>query len=827
MVKLFNTPYPETSKYDAHFEVFPYQLSDFQKYAIEAIVEGHHALTTAHTGSGKTLAAEFAIQYFTSQGKKVIYTSPIKALSNQKYYEFTKKYPHISVGLMTGDIKTNPNADVLIMTTEILMNYLYNLTSNSNTNPHLQFQIDVQTELACVVFDEVHYINDPSRGHVWEQTILMLPAHIQMIMLSATIDAPEKFAEWCESTKPDSTKQVYLASTNFRVVPLSHYGFVAATEALYKTTKNKELEQKLRNGTNKLIPLQSHNGQFSESGFKEIGWVLETLETKELCMKRKFVLNNLATYLKTNEMLPAIAFMFSRKQVEQCAKEITAVLLEDDSKVPYTIKRECDQIIRRLPNCHEYFELPEYNDLIHLLEKGVAIHHSGMIPVLREIVELMISKGYIKLLFATESFAIGLDCPIRTAVFTDINKYDGNGRRMLVAHEYTQMAGRAGRRGIDTVGYVVHCNNLFPLPTQTEYKTMLSGKPQKLVSKFHIDYSMILNLLKRGKQDHFDEFVCRSMIHNELSKQTHAQQAIVDALCDKCEEKERVLKWLKTPLPVCEKYVALEQQLTHSVNKKRREIEKEIRTIQETYKTWKDDVSSLKVYYAIQSEYKRELDEMTKLNSYIHYQIQHVCNIMEKHGFVSVEDGKYTLTPAGQIASHTAEIHPLVITDIIMKWNQLRDFSVSQIVGLLSCFVGIKVQEDTRLLHPDCKDVWLKGRLSELEDVVHKYRSEELSNQVFTGIDYDMLMYDLVDEMMEWTTECEDETQCKLFIQRLVSDKNISVGDFTKACLKISAIAKEWMGVGEMFGYMEWVHKLSQIDKHILKYIATTQSLYV
>jgi len=153
MVILCDKPY-ENTEYNHHFDLFPYPLSDFQKYAIEGIVTQNHVLVTAHTGSGKTLPAEFAIQFFVGQGKKVIYTSPIKALSNQKFYEFTRKYPHISFGLFTGDIKTNPNADVLIMTTEILMNYLYNYRKVDQVEtPFLQFQIDIGTELACVIFD--------------------------------------------------------------------------------------------------------------------------------------------------------------------------------------------------------------------------------------------------------------------------------------------------------------------------------------------------------------------------------------------------------------------------------------------------------------------------------------------------------------------------------------------------------------------------------------------------------------------------------------------------------------------------------------------------
>lgn len=202
MVKQCDQIYPQENLYDQYFEKYPYPLSDFQKWAIQGIVEENHVLVTAHTGSGKTLPAEFAIEHFTTKGKKVIYTAPIKALSNQKFYEFTHKYPHISFGLFTGDIKVNPTADVIIMTTEILMNRLFTIgqsaKESSMTSLLLEFDMNIEEELACVIFDEVHYINDADRGQTWEQTIMMLPGHVQMVMLSATIDNPAGFAQWVE-----------------------------------------------------------------------------------------------------------------------------------------------------------------------------------------------------------------------------------------------------------------------------------------------------------------------------------------------------------------------------------------------------------------------------------------------------------------------------------------------------------------------------------------------------------------------------------------------------------------------------------------------------
>jgi len=875
MVRICNDPYPSNSKYENYFELFSYPLSDFQKYAIEAIVEGHHVLVTAHTGSGKTLPAEFAIQHFVSQGKKVIYTSPIKALSNQKYYEFTQKYPHISFGLMTGDIKTNPNAQVLIMTTEILMNSLFvssvsaaganRITvgsggerpnsgtlvkefdlksSKSQSSSSLQFQIDINKDLACVVFDEVHYINDKERGQTWEKTILMLPAQIQMVMLSATIDAPERFAKWCErGLVGEGAKEVYLASTYKRVVPLTHYGYMTTVEGIYKGMKDKILEKEIRSSTNELIMIQNAKGDFQDDGFRKLTKLTKVFDEKQIHMKRKQVLNSLSLFLRDRDMLPAIAFVFSRKQVEMCASEITVPLLEDDSKISYIVKHECDQIVRKLPNYKEYLELPEYVSLVALLEKGIGIHHSGMIPILREIVELMISKKYIKLLFATESFAIGLDCPIKTTVFTGITKFDGNDNRILMSHEYTQMAGRAGRRGIDTIGYVVHCNNLFNLPVLTEYKGMLCGKPQELVSKFRISYSLILNLIKNGKSTDFDAFVNKSMIYNELYKSIKVQRETLSEIDEKREKKIHGLELLHTPVEICRRYIKIEQDVKQSVNKKRKELEREMSQMTTDHYFCAKDVIFVKEYDQICKDYINEQDTLEYMESYIPNQIGLVCNILEKRGFIEFENAdflleesyqfpivkepSYRMTMLGKMASSIAEIHPLIITQLIQHWNYFDGFTVVQIIGLLACFTDVKVPDDAKISKPATHDLYLNHCILELQTVYTEFETLESENDMRTGINYyDALQFDMTDFAMDWC-KCTDEFECKDFIQNRIAEKSISIGDFTKAMMKISTIAKEWSGLAEEMGNMEWLYKLSQIDGLILKYVMTSQSLYV
>ena len=260
MVRICKNAY-DNKDYDCHFEEFPFDLSDFQKYAIEAIVSKNDILITAHTGSGKTLPAEFAIRHLVGLGKKVIYTAPIKALSNQKFYEMSEKFPDISFGILTGDIKFNPEADVLIMTTEILRNtLLFKKTSNDERSSSLvQFDMDIDNDLGAVIFDEVHYINDPSRGKVWEETIMLLPPHIQLIMLSATIDNPEKFASWVENKK-NNTKTMYLAPTNHRVVPLVHYSYMCISDSIETLLRNKHksLYSEIKNYINKTIIVKNH-----------------------------------------------------------------------------------------------------------------------------------------------------------------------------------------------------------------------------------------------------------------------------------------------------------------------------------------------------------------------------------------------------------------------------------------------------------------------------------------------------------------------------------------------------------------------------------------
>jgi superfamily II RNA helicase len=840
MVKICNTSYSDIqneNRFSEYFEKYPYSLSSFQKYAIESIVEGHHVLVTAHTGSGKTLPAEFAIEYFVSQGKKVIYTSPIKALSNQKFYEFTKKFSHISFGILTGDIKTNPEADVLIMTTEILMNTLYLKSNNNINNSNINkstFEMDFQNELACVIFDEVHYINDSDRGYVWESSIMMMPQHVQMIMLSATIDAPEKFAKWVEDQHPTSNKMVYLASTYERVVPLTHYAFITCTQGLFKVLKDKDLEMEIMKNTNRLHTIQDAKGNFIEQNYYNLKKYLDIFEQKNHYVKRQHVLNSVARHMVDNNMLPAICFVLSRKALEQCAKEITTNLLEDDSKVPYTIRRECEQIIRKLPNYQEYLNLPEYNTVVSLLEKGIAIHHAGIMPILREMVELMFSKGYIKLLFATETFAVGINMPTKTVVFTDINKFDGSGMRPLLSHEYTQMAGRAGRRGLDTVGHVIHLFNLYKDNCNSVIlKNMLKGKPQTLTSKFKISYNLILNLIKICDDDNYLKYIKRSMIQNDIEKQINGIILEKEQIKEELNQKKSVFQMGKISLQIAEEYTDLLDKKNNSVNKKKKDAERGLKQLESQYPGIDKLVSNVKAIRE-KEDYLLYLENIEKnVENTLSSDMYNLISLLLSYGFIeknSFENNKkYSLSLKGEIASNIREVHCLVFAELIEKSELFVRLSSKELVTILSCFTNISIADEKKNVSPTFEKSQEVDKMLKLLDEKYKFWfNQELhnnNNNPNTGVNYD-IHYDLLDYIYRWC-DADKEEDCKQILNEMVNEKEIFLGEFVKALLKINNITAEMEPIAEMLGNMELLSILKEVPHITLKFVATNQSLYI
>ena len=802
--------------------MFPFPLSEFQQRSIHAIAAGNHVFTAAPTGSGKTVSAEFAIRHFAVLGgRRVIYTSPIKALSNQKYWELSQQFPTVSFGLLTGDVKINPGADVLIMTTEILQNFLfasYNLIKKEGVAaPILHFSMNIETELACVIFDEVHYILDQNRGSVWERSILMLPEHIQLIMLSATFARPERFAEWVFARY--NTRKVVVAGTNVRSVPLIHYAFFACTEAIHKILKDAALKLRIRAATNSLLVLKNARTEFNEQTHTEICAMHLLLDKHRIRISNIFAINKLLELLKEKDMLPAIIFVFSRKRAEYLASQIQTVVLADDSKVPYTAARRCDEILRRLPNHMEYTNLPEFDVIVKLAEKGVAYHHSGMLAVFREMVELLIAERFISVLVCTESFSIGLNCPIRTSIFTGISKFCDNGMRNLLPHEYQQCAGRAGRRGIDTVGYVIHCNSMFRESCKVAYRRLLSGMPPPLISTLRIDTLSILALIRAGYDSTYT--ICKYLSGTMMALDVHDMQRGARTELEYAQNMEIAARAnmdrIGIPAEIVAEFAAATAAAKLSGGKSRLKLLNRIAKLRELYPTIESSAAALvKVDLAV-ADVATKLSAISMENE-IEVNVKMAIKTLAEHKFVFIAEDEFELSGSGIMAATITEVNGMIAARCIEKLDYFKRESLEDVITWLALFADIKLLADEykenndeykentdsvkRLAAVICAEL---GVVAELDSVIPCIAFATIARR--------------------WVA-AETELDCKVELQ-YANNAGISMGEFVRALLKVVALARECGAAVELMGQLDCAAKLAMVDKAVLKFVVTAQSLYV
>ncbi|XP_070033422.1 DExH-box ATP-dependent RNA helicase DExH10-like [Nicotiana tomentosiformis] len=463
---------------------YPFKLDPFQEISVACLERKESVLVSAHTSAGKTAVAEYAIAMSFRDKQRVIYTSPLKALSNQKYRELSHEFS--DVGLMTGDVTLSPNASCLVMTTEILRGMLYRGS-------------EVLKEVAWVIFDEIHYMKDRERGVVWEESIIFLPPEIKMVFLSATMSNATEFAEWICNIHKQPCHVVY---TDFRPTPLQHYVFPMGGSGLYLVVDDNEQFRednflKLQDTFTKQKLRGSANGKASGrigKGGSVSGSVSDIYKIVKMIMERKFQ--------------PVIIFSFSRRECEQHAMSMTKLDFNTEEE-----KEAVEQVFRSAVAClsEEDRNLPAIELMLPLLQRGIAVHHSGLLPVIKELVELLFQEGLIKALFATETFAMGLNMPAKTVVFTSVKKFDGDSHRYIGSGEYIQMSGRAGRRGKDERGICI-----IMIDEQMEMdnlKDMVLGKPAPLVSTFRLSYYTILNLMSRSEGQFTAEHVIKNSFH--------------------------------------------------------------------------------------------------------------------------------------------------------------------------------------------------------------------------------------------------------------------------------------------------------------------------
>ena len=656
------------------------QLTKYDEYT-------QNILITAHTGSGKSLPAEYGIYHtVTTRKQKVIYTSPIKSLSNQKFDDFNKKFSEygISIGILTGDIKFAPHADCIIMTTEILLNQLLkylsksdsdagnlsktNLDTKSDTKSNTKSDTDIDfSEVGCIIFDEVHYINDVDRGNVWEQSIMYIPNHIQLIMLSATLNEPEKFGKWIESVQNKPTK---IISTTHRVVPLSFNVYYSMTQGLIKKLpkdKTKALP------FNELIQLSTTNyKKFDDLMYQRI-LKFNEFQLKQMNNNRFYASSIINEMLKVynhenyeENMFPLLFFVLNKKKCIELAKSINTIFntaIESsrvDAYITKIVGRDSPSNISPFGYLHQ---MEQFCLVRKLASKGIGIHHSGLLPILKEIVEQLYEMKLIKVLFATETFAVGLNMPTKTVVFCDLAKYSNDGHRLLHSHEFIQMAGRAGRRNIDTKGYVILLPQLFRNQlTTTELTHMIYGGGQKIVSKLNIDELLILRLLKANSTNTIDtttstdlrkltEYVKHSMLADNTKSQITHQQAIVDKLklsIDTISISEEDNKLIQELISLTNPFFSLNK----NQNKRLKELSSD-----------QNLMSKFKTY----DSYQSEMAILNDLVNCIEISVQHQLDHLFKHNMIEYDGSTILLTNRGVIGSYVIDQNPIIIADIIMS----------------------------------------------------------------------------------------------------------------------------------------------------------------
>uniref|UniRef100_M4BTY6 Helicase SKI2W n=1 Tax=Hyaloperonospora arabidopsidis (strain Emoy2) TaxID=559515 RepID=M4BTY6_HYAAE len=457
---------------------YEFELDVFQKECVVHLERYECVFVAAHTSAGKTVIAEYAIAMSQKHMTRTIYTSPIKALSNQKYRDFRSKFGADNVGLITGDVSINPDASCLVMTTEILRSILYR-------------GADIIRDIEWVVFDEIHYINDSERGVVWEEVIIMLPEHIGMVFLSATTPNHLEFSDWIGRTKK---KKIHVVSTYKRPVPLQHFLY-AGKELLklYDATSG-YLPSAYTTAKAKLFPASDKSGASARGGRNASrgGGSRANALNIRTSGGDQGEWTKLINSLKDKALLPVVVFAFSKRLCEESASKLAKLDLSTPSERS-EIHLFLETSVQRLQGSDR--ELPQVLTTKEMLKRGIGVHHGGLLPIIKEMVEILFGRGLVKVLFSTETFAMGVNMPARTVVFNGIHKHDGKNFRDLLPGEYTQMAGRAGRRGLDSVGTVIiACWNDVPEPTSL--RTMLAGKATSLTSQFRLTYNMILNLLR-------------------------------------------------------------------------------------------------------------------------------------------------------------------------------------------------------------------------------------------------------------------------------------------------------------------------------------------
>lgn len=685
-------------------DTLPFELDRFQTDANEALEQGSNVLVAAPTGAGKTVVADFAVYLAQQQNAKAFYTTPIKALSNQKYHDLVALYGPDKVGLLTGDTSINSEADIVVMTTEVLRNMLY---EHSTTLQALRY----------VVLDEVHYLADRFRGPVWEEVIIHLPQSVRIVGLSATVSNVEDFADWIASVRGETK----LVVSEHRPVPLEQYVLIQRdprTEPelfdLYRHDDNgrptTKLNARLTNRLDEYMRREQRRRGAERPDRRKGRGRHGRPESRSARQVERYQPKRWAVVDELNflGMLPAIYFIFSRngcdEAVDQCLDAGLRLTSDDEA---LRIRSIVDEMIEGQLT-HDDLKTLHFARFRHALEEGFAAHHAGMVALFKQIVERLFEEGLIKVVFATETLALGINMPARSVVIEKLEKYDGTGIVGLTPGEYTQLTGRAGRRGIDTIGNAVVVDHRGFTP---ETAVALSSKRvYPLHSSFKPTFNMAVNLLNTSDYETARITLDHSFAQWEANESAWQIEARIDALTAAlagyaeamtCEYGD-FTDLLRIRMQLNELQKNERRKLKHEVfatnaNKSRafRRLDARIAKLKELEhdhpcKQCPDFQDHMKWGHRWMRE-TRELERLRQRydsrTGSVARQFDRICEILDRLGYLERTDHDgvrdYTLTEQGQLLRRLYSERDLVLAQAITE-GVLDDLSVPQIAALLS-----------------------------------------------------------------------------------------------------------------------------------------------
>ena len=796
-----------------------YEPDRFQKFAIEAIEKGENCLVVAKTGSGKTFVGEYQIAKTLQRGGRTFYTTPVKSLSNQKFNDLKKLFPTASVGIMTGDIKFRPDADIIVMTTEILRNLLFKQgTATEKVGVTALLSLD---RLDSVVFDEVHYINDEDRGHVWEECLILLPPSVKLILLSATLSSPFGFAKWLGESKK---VPVWLISTLWRAVPLEHCVIRGSGEALRfydsKETFHEDIYRSWiaeREGT-----LLAHDKFKDKVKAAKAGGHDGPVAGKVRPKSFEHELNGCLGHLHDTGGLPAIVFVFSRAGCEKLAKKVQHTFL--DSSDAAAVSHIWDFHLSRYKDCLEFS--PQAHALKDLAMKGIAYHHSGLLPFLKEILEILFARGLCKVLFATETFAVGINMPTKTVIFTALEKFTDGGERLLKTSEYIQMAGRAGRRGKDDRGLVIYLPQRDPV-SASQLKQIVCGKIATFGSQMNFGYDFLLKILNASsKSSGLDG--SSSISEKDLIQKSYwnaLEQEYLDGLRKDAAQLESSLAlnaMSPDDLEECRLYYDIQRRISENQNSKKKAAQRELVNWKDSHKesVWDPKLAKYLCRMDLQEKKRRLEEDIDMMLS----RFSNGCNIpivqarrllLEECGFLSCEHQSLTLTPLGRLCSEVNEGHPFLMTELYEHQTKtLSPLCALDLLTVLALFIGDKGKP--------CGSI--NKEVDEVLDHLNRHVKKLIAMEERHRIPYDAKLWEL---STDWIEPIAEWLEGEVSVAELAAKYELFEGNVQKALMKLGALLEEFQAMATISGNVKLLKLLDDCRPLVLRDLILAESLYL